>query len=147
MVTFQKNKNTYKVNPRLSMADKMACLDAMLNADNYFGAVATLNMYLIQNNIDGFGEVKTVADIDNFINEGFLEKMLEVNKGSLREDYEEMIDAYKHEASLRPITEMKNVFVETLTRMADTVEKTNMEDVISNLKESFEEVSKLKVEK
>lgn len=145
MVTFQKNKKTYKVNPHLDLANKMVCLDAMLQSDNYFGAVATLNLYIITNNIDGFDDIKTVGDIDKFVSDGFLEKMFEVNGGSLKRDYDDLVHAYECERNAKEIENIRTGFLEIMTRIESQMENIDFKEMIGRIEKTtkeFKDISK-----
>ena len=142
MVTFQKNKKTYKVNPRLDLPNKMACLDAMLESDSYFGAIATLDLYLIKNNIEGFENINTVGEINQFIEDGFLDKMLEVNGGSLKRDYDEMIHAYEYEKTATPLVNLNTAFMSLITEATDSLKNVNLKQLVDSLKKSIEKAQK-----
>jgi hypothetical protein len=142
MTTFQKNKKTYKVKAtRLSISNKISILSGMLEGASYFDGIATLNVSVLDLCLDG-EEIKTLGDLDDYIEDGILDKVLEY--GTLRADYDEIVAEYKRKLSAQPLEAIAVKLIGLADKIEKSFDETNLVEAIKELNDKAKDLDNLK---
>ena len=142
MTSFQKNKKTYKVKAtRLSISNKISILSGMLEGASYFDGIATLNVSILDLCLDGV-EINTLGDLDDYIEDGILDKVLEY--GTLRVDYDEIVEEYKRKLTAQPLEAIAVKLIGLTDKIEKSFDETNLVGAIEELQNKAKDLDNLK---